>query len=75
MIAPLRSSQRTERTRREPEELYRARRLVAETFLAAPDPEPAAVPVPTWQAWLLVGWMCISATVYLVMMGGTWIRK
>jgi hypothetical protein len=69
MIAPIRlEDPETSENRRR---LRLARQLVAATLL----PEPHACggparPIPTWQAWLFVGWIVVATAAYVARMAG-----
>jgi hypothetical protein len=71
MIAPARfPSSDTDRPRRA---IRRARRLVAQSLLASPEPaEERVSPVPVWQAWLVAIWMLMVAGVFLAAMFKWW---
>jgi hypothetical protein len=72
MIAPLRD-QETGGLAAASRQLRRARRVVARTLLPVADGrEPAARPVPAWQAWLLVAWMAATAGIYVALLVGWW---
>ena len=67
MIAPIRPC-----SEEEPQSLdMRDARRAAAAMLTRANPSDIAVPpVPAWQAWLLVGWMAITALAFLSIMAG-----
>jgi hypothetical protein len=71
MIAPARfPSSDTDPSRRA---LRRARRMVAESLLASPEPAEAEVePVSAWQAWLATIWLLMIAGIFAVAMFKWW---
>jgi hypothetical protein len=52
--------------------LREARRVAAELLPKRTAADAPAAPVPAWQAWLLVAWMAVTASVFLSIMIGGW---
>ncbi|MBX7167141.1 MAG: hypothetical protein K1X74_12500 [Pirellulales bacterium] len=67
MIAPLK--QDDGRRLAELQRWRRARRIAGEALLRGETRRPTPFePVPAWQAWLLAGWVAMTAAVYLWIM-------
>lgn len=63
MIAPIRELDSTETDERPL--LSEAARTVAARLLPSVRQEQAAPAIPTWQAWLLVTWLVVTALAYV----------
>ena len=55
--------------------LRKARRAVASLLPRGEQPGEAPPPVPAWQAWLLLGFMALTALAFVSIMSGNWKEK